>query len=150
MGLAVAPSRLPGSGLGLFTLVARKKKERVVEYLGRAYVPGAADAPKCGAYVVQLSGKAAIDGADPHSAGYGRFVNCCRTANQQAGHARGNNLSFAVDHRRQRVQMVTTRAVDAGEELFVPYGPSYGWRKFAAPSAVNGAGEEEEEENGRE
>jgi hypothetical protein len=77
--------------------------------------------------VVQLSQQYAIDGADRYSGGYGRLVNCCRPANVKAGHARGNNLAFAVDHRRKRVHLVAKRKIVAGEELFVSYGPAYKW-----------------------
>jgi SET domain-containing protein len=126
MQLAVVDtSVIPGAGAGLVTLRDVKKGKRVVEYVGRHLEPDG----KGGPYAVQLSSSWMIDGADRYAGGYGRLVNCCRTANKIAGHApRGNNLAFSVDHRNKRVYLVATRRIASGEELLVPYGPAYKWK----------------------
>ena len=121
-GFQVKQSTIPNTGDGLFTLIARAKHEVIGEYIGEVLTDqqtqdryGDVTAP----FAVQGKKNHNIDPACKR--GYTAYVNSAyHTLNKI------NNCEFVASHRGgTRVSIRTTRAIQAGAELFVAYGASY-------------------------
>lgn len=125
-GVRVMRSTIPGAGMGLFATRAFKKGERIGKYTGevltledvvRRYGSDRATAP----YVVQASPSVFIDAAAHRPAV--AYVNHNRdecNCEYISAHRGGNALvsRFGVD-------VLATRDIEPGEELFANYGSQY-------------------------
>ena len=118
LGLKIAPSGVPGAGLGLFTLRARKRGDHICNYLGDTLGPqqveeryGEATAP----YTVEAPRQRFIDGACRR--GIGNFVNHAPAA--QA------NCRFSWSGQQQTMSIKATRGIPVGAELKLNYGSRY-------------------------
>ena len=121
--LALKPSRIPGSGTGLFTTVAIPKNKNIAKYTGVIKSKTAYNENPSG-YGVALSRGRVLDAASTQS-GVARYVNSCRAANKRAGHCSGNNAKFVVNNRTDSVWVRAIKNIPAGSEIFMSYGAGY-------------------------
>ena len=122
----VAPSGIPGAGLGLFANQAfkgPKKNKRskspgqfITEYSGKLLVVGLDEFDIDETYLVKISDVFYLDGSevDSSSTGLGRFAN--RPVPPQKPNAR-----FSVNKDTLTVSLVATRSIAKGSEIFVSY-----------------------------
>ena len=122
----VAPSGIPGAGLGLFANQAfkgPKKNKRskspgqfITEYSGKLLVVGLDEFDIDETYLVKISDVFYLDGSevDSSSTGLGRFAN--RPVPPQKPNAR-----FSVNKDTLTVSLVATRTIAKGSEIFVSY-----------------------------
>ena len=123
-GLHIKKSAIPGAGFGIVATRALPVGTRVL-YSGDVMpLHGDGDG---GTYYLQLTQERAVDAARTN-AGDGRWLNDPRNTGKRA------NCKFTADHRRKQGGIVTTRPIEAGDELLVPYGASY-WRLQEAGDA---------------
>ena len=123
-GLAIGPSTIAEAGLGLFTIIPRRKGERVVPYLGASVTLTSADERYGGEYVLQLTRTQFIDAAAT-SSGAGRYSNTARPHNVARKQCRGNNAHFTLNRTTKTAWITATRNIHAGEEVFTAYGSTY-------------------------
>ena len=116
LGLKIAPSGVPGAGLGLFTLRARKRGDHICQYLGEVYGPDEFDdryGTATGPYTVQPNQNTLIDGACKR--GVGNFIN----------HAAAANCRFSWSAQQRVMNIRATKNIAAGAELLLNYGGDY-------------------------
>ena len=119
--LIIKKSTLPGAGLGLFTKIAFRKGDRIVEYKGRRQ-PWKEVMHEDGynGYLLRLNRTTAIN-AFPYKKSPGRF------ANDASGLARtpglGNNAEYLIYANRCFIE--ATCAIYKGEEILVNYGKAF-------------------------
>lgn len=116
----VKTSKIPNSGLGLFALREFRKGDVVAPYGGevvdlkehhRRYGATKADLMP---YGIRVTNDAFIDGA------------CFRGSGAYANSNPGkNNAKFAVNTRTRTANVVATKTIAAGNEVFVSYGSGY-------------------------
>ena len=123
-GLHIRKSTIPGAGFGIVATRPLPVGTRVLYSGDIMPLHGDGDG---GAYYLQLTRDRAVDAARTN-AGDGRWLNDPRNTGKRG------NCKFVADHRRKQGAIVTTRPIDAGDELLVPYGASY-WRLQAAGDA---------------
>jgi hypothetical protein len=137
-GLLIAPSRINGAGLGLFTLTERAAGDRIAPYTGqRVHIARSDATTTCcsgGEYVLQISKTDFIDAADPTSCA-ARYCNTARAHNVRNKECRGNNARFTIDRRRSGSSgsssngsgawITASKRIRPGDEVYVAYGPSY-------------------------
>ena len=133
-GTRIKAASVRGHGLGLFATKAFREGDFIADYSGD-YVAGP-DGTVGGAYFLNLRvrGGAAIDAARTNS-GDGRWANDPRGVllGQERRRAQPNSELSSPSGAR-RAKLVATRAIAAGDEIFVSYGPGY-WaaiRRLAA------------------
>lgn len=123
MALLVKKSRLPGAGKGLFTTKDIKKGKKIIEYRGeiidwKEYCKRVKE-DKDG-YLVYISRKKCIDA-------YNTPQYKARYANDAEGLIRSkkykNNAEYQIIG--DKVYLVATRDIKAGEEIFVSYSKDY-------------------------
>ena len=128
-GLAVARSRLPGAGFGLFATQDFAKGVLVTEYVGEELTKEQAfalrDAGK-DQYVRSLKNGYCIDGNKYPALG----ESCAQMANDGRDAALNNCIFVATDNRdklqeKPRVYLKTLQHIRAGEELLASYGKRY-------------------------
>jgi len=102
--------RRSATGLGLFALRRIPAGRRIVEYLGTVISDEEADR-KGGKYLFDLGGGRALDGQVRDNPA--RYVN----------HACRPNAEARITGRR--VWVWSTRAIAAGEQITIDYGPAY-------------------------
>ena len=79
-------------------------------------------------YVLETKRNVFIDATDPRTASMGRFIN-------DPGPSRKPNVAFVLS--RGKILIQTLRLIMPGEELFVSYGPEFGWldgERLSAPT----------------
>ena len=123
-GLAIGRSTLAEAGLGLFTIIPRRRGERIVPYLGKSVTLASADERYGGEYVLQLTRTQFIDAAAT-SSGAGRYSNTARPHNVARKQCRGNNAHFTLNRTTKTAWITATRNIHAGEEVFTAYGSKY-------------------------
>ena len=105
------------NGLGLFTDVAIKKGEFVIEYWGEMLTADEAN-ERGGRYLFEISSRRTIDGTNRKN--IARYINhSCRP-------------NCETDIKKGRVYVITRRGVKAGEELCYDYGKDY-WEDYIKP-----------------
>lgn len=121
-GLVVRPSSVAGAGQGLFVERAVKKGEVVCAYTGQriniAEMLRRKD-PSDRAYVMGF-------GLNKYLCARDRLHVLARFINDHADPAR-HNVRFVKLWEERRADVVATRHIAAGEELFVSYGANY-WK----------------------
>ena len=119
--LAIKQSGIPGAGLGIFTQVDIKKGMRIGEYTGRHLTPKQYEQTGDHVYAWELKEKNVpvlyIDGRHPKYANWTRFVNCPRSRVEE------NVAPMQID---LRMYYYAKRRIQAGEELLIWYGSTYG------------------------
>ncbi|CAN5461750.1 hypothetical protein BH09BAC3_BH09BAC3_15750 [soil metagenome] len=119
--LFIKKSQLPNAGKGLFTKVAIKKGDRIIEYKGRhqKWIDVKHEDGHNG-YLLRLNRTMAING-EPSITALGRY------ANDAAGHSRVkgllNNSVYNIYGNRCFIE--ATRDIKKGSEVFVEYGKEY-------------------------
>jgi SET domain-containing protein len=118
LGLVVKKSTIPGAGLGLFTTVARKRGDIITEYVGEV-VDDAIEDERYGnttaPYSLEVSKNRVIDPACKR--GIGSYANHNPQSTANAGFAKNSATKGAVIRAR--------KAIKAGNEVFVNYGPDF-------------------------
>jgi hypothetical protein len=118
LGIKVTKSKIPAAGLGLVTVVPRKKGDKITDYTGKVT---RVEPPGNGRYVLQTAKNHFIDAENPLSSGYGRWINDARPENRPLV----NNSAFAIDNRTKKVAVKATKNIPANKEVFLPYGRAY-------------------------
>ncbi len=113
-GLRVKPSHIPRAGMGLYTTTARKKGTPIALYTGIV-----AAKPE-GLYSVALPKGKFMNSTSSQNA-VGRYANTCRSKNKPA--CKRNNSKFAIN--KDKVSLKATKNIQAGNEVYVSYGPGY-------------------------
>jgi hypothetical protein len=116
----VKKSGIREAGLGLFTTVARKKDEKIVDYKG---VVTSHNPDNDSAYVIQVTKNKFIDAENPLHSGYGRYANDARPADLPLK----NNTKFSYNPTQQKCVLKAAKPIKANSEVLVPYGRSY-WK----------------------
>jgi len=131
-GLRIGLSRVPGAGYGLFTTKDFLKDELITAYTGDLKEGGyedPSDPTEGGPYQYGFSSRKSIDAARINS-GPGRWINDSRGSGNRANTRFVPNPQLDLEGLPQ-VTIRTTRAIQAGEELYIPYGADY-WRYYGA------------------
>ena len=121
LGLDVAPSTIPDAGHGLFTLIPRSKGAHLIDYLGEVLsgeVEKRYPRDSLGVYSLALSSSLFIDSALHRGIG--------AIANAPPPRKRAN-ACYVINVRTQSARIETSRAIEAGGEIFISYGPNY-WK----------------------
>jgi hypothetical protein len=135
----IAPSRIPGSGFGLFARVAIKSGDVIGELGGQliedldienpsAYVAGL---PDCA--FTQVPPYRYIDSKD-HGGHVSRANFAPRTINGRATNFQNAKIERIC--RSPWVIFVATKDIAAGEEIWASYGPHYNYERFMYVPAV--------------
>jgi uncharacterized protein len=115
----IAPSTVPGAGLGLYTKISRQKGKLLLRYSGSVRpleeFLALSDRSTSMRYGLRI-GKKVIDARHSHSC-LARFINTPKGLSSPI-----YNCKFAG------VSVVAVRNIPAGSELFVGYGRSY-WQR---------------------
>ena len=118
----VKQSKIPGAGLGLFTLEKAKPEERVAIYSGDMLTQEQADASDS-KYIVQV-GKYFLDGVNTmHTVG--RYVNYAPYNKANARLRAGTKPTWDVEKKRWWVSIRAKKNIKPDEELTMPYGQAY-------------------------
>jgi hypothetical protein len=130
----VKKSTIEAAGLGLYTTKDRKRGEVIVPYVGDII-----DARNWavensqtigGDYVLELAPAHVfvfIDATHPIRGGAGRFANSIQPLDRQANPKLKNNCEFHTGKMDYSANIVATKGIAKGEEIFVHYGQSY-WK----------------------
>ena len=127
--LMVAPSTLPQAGLGLFTLRPLKKNVIVCPYgvVKRAYADvDWWDRDPCDGrcdYALEITPTHFIDGFNNGNIALGARANTILNPLTHRSHLAKVNVIY--QRIAKEYYLVTRKAVQAGEELFAYYGPSF-------------------------
>jgi hypothetical protein len=118
LGIKVTKSEIPAAGLGLVTVVPRKKGDKITDYTGKVT---RVEPPGNGRYVLQTSKHHFIDAENPLTSGYGRFINNALPKDRPLA----NNSAFAINTRTKKVTVKATKNIPKNKEVFLPYGRAY-------------------------
>lgn len=105
----------PGTGRGLFAKEPIKKGEFILEYIGNRIPSKEADTMKS-RYLFEIDEKWTIDG--PPEINLAGYINHSCEPNVEAEIEEGDD---GEDH----INIYATRAIKAGEELYIDYGKEY-------------------------
>src|SRR5688572_4029776 len=121
--LYVKKSTLPNAGKGLFTKVAIPKGELVVEYKGKVTTwKDVKDDDGKNGYIFYVKRYHVID-ALPTKKPLARYANDARGLTRIKGIT--NNCDYVTKGLKAYIE--TKKAIEAGSEIFVDYGPDY-WK----------------------
>lgn len=126
LNLQVKKSAIPGAGMGLFTLIDRKKGENIIEYAGEKRAQAVFD-KEPSVYGFSMNKNLVIDARSTQSS-VARYANDCRASNKRAKQCKSSNSKFSKDTKHNKINIKATRNIKAGEEVFVSYGKGY-WKK---------------------
>lgn len=114
----VAPSTIPGAGMGLFADALIRKGEVAAIYKGTLHWER--DKPPDSGYMARAGEGRLIDGVGKIAKG--SYVN-----DASMGGGKQTNLKWVFQRRLQpdRIYMVATHTIQAGEELFIKYGAAH-------------------------
>ena len=119
-GVYIAES--PGKGLGAFALRDFAKGDMLDDYAGDLLSEDQLQARysggELGSYIMAIDDDWYIDAEYPSASNWCRYVNHS---------SKKENLVVVRDVPARRCILVTTRAIDAHEELYLDYGPNY-WK----------------------
>ena len=121
----IAPSKIPGAGLGLYLLDDAKEGEFVARYSGEP-INRTENATRSGHYRIKISNNLYLDAEKSHHF-EGRFINDGKRS------GRGVNVRFAAGYRTNMcsstnlrwIRIYATRDIQAGEELYLDYGDDF-------------------------
>ena len=118
--LFVKTSTLPNAGKGLFTKVAIAKNEIITEYIGNLVTWKDVEQDVDNGYIFHINDAAVID-ASKNKNSFGRY------ANDAAGLQRIKGIINNAEYLEEgtRVFIKAKKAIPAGGEVFVAYGPQY-------------------------
>ncbi|ANH82971.1 SET domain-containing protein-lysine N-methyltransferase [Niabella ginsenosidivorans] len=121
--LFVKTSTLPNAGKGLFTKVNIAKNEIITEYIGNLVTWKEVEQDVDNGYIFHINDDAVID-ASKNKNSFGRY------ANDAAGLQRVKGITNNAEYMEEgtRVFIKAKRAIPAGSEIFVAYGPQY-WKQ---------------------
>lgn len=121
--LFVKTSTLPNAGKGLFTKVAIAKNEIITEYIGNLVTWKDVEQDVDNGYIFHINDEAVID-ASKNKNSFGRY------ANDAAGLQRIKGIINNAEYLEEgtRVFIKAKKAIPAGGEVFVAYGPQY-WKQ---------------------
>lgn len=136
--LVVKNSQIKEAGKGVFTTIDIPVLTPVIEYIGIKREDKHDDHTYC--YVIDGT---CIDATDIKTS------NKCRWINDSIGSDFDDNLTWVEDTLDERVWMVATRNIKAGEELFIAYGDEY-WEEESDEEEESSEEESEEEESSEE
>jgi hypothetical protein len=120
--VVVRPSAIPGAGAGVFATAPLSRGAVLGRYEGVRVAPKSARGDYALVMAVPGARAFAVDAADPRRSNWTRYVNSTRP-----GDGAVPNVRFAAWRGAAFVQAV--RAVSAGEELLLDYGPEYDWSR---------------------
>jgi uncharacterized protein len=118
--LVVKPSRIPGSGMGLFTKKPIDKGTRIVEYKGRITTWKEVKNQADNGYIYTVNPSHVID-ARPATKALARYANDASGLVRVKGVT--NNCVYVNDG--LRVFIEATKDIPAGAEILVSYGKEY-------------------------
>ncbi len=119
--LRVKKSKIPESGLGLFTTVKIMKGTCIVEYKGRLEKwSEVKDQDGYNGYLLKLNTRWVINGLS-YKCALGRFANDAKGINRNDNFS--NNSEFLIEGKR--CFLFAKREIKPGEELLVSYGREY-------------------------
>jgi len=132
-GLRVKRSTIPLAGMGLFAERDFARGDHIADYTGdQLIIRRDGDG---GPYCLALTQREAIDAARTNS-GYGRWANDPRDPGRGGEQQRRRpNAEFVLNPASRTGRLRATRAIRAGDEVFVSYGAQY-WRTFGAHARV--------------
>ena len=120
--LIIKRSQIPKSGKGLFTKVAIKKGQRIVEYKGRLVKwKDVKYEDATNGYLLYITSQAVIDGRPSKT--FGRYANDAHGYTRVKGLT--NNAEYVCEGKRCFIE--ATRNIMPGAEIFVDYGKDY-WK----------------------
>ena len=114
--LRIKASGVPLAGMGLFATRDFAAGEHLADYTGDYLIPLRDNVG--GPYALQIKRSLLIDAARTNT-GAGRWVNDPR------GSLHGPNASFVLNTARQTGRLKASKAIQAGQEIFVSYGQAY-------------------------
>ena len=124
--LYLSESGIPRSGLGLYTSIARRDKQKIADYTGQVKSTTAWNAGGEGNYGIKLNRNEVLDARSTQTA-LGRYANDCRKKNKKKRHCSGLNAKIAVNSRTKTASLRATKNIRAHSEIFVGYGAHF-WK----------------------
>ena len=121
LGIVVKPSEIKGAGLGLYTMVPRKKNERIAKYGG--VITDAKHVDESSNYVLQLAANKLIDAKDALHSDYARFSNDANYGNT----GKKNNAKLSFSNATNTASVKASRPIKAKSEVLTSYGRDY-WK----------------------
>ena len=127
----VQTSTIPGAGYGLVSNKRYKKGDRIIEYTGEI-IDEATKISRYpnneGQYVMYVMHNMYIDAVDPLLSSAARYIN-----SSGGGY---NNAAIIPHHQHgaHTINIVATRDIAPGEEIFMPYGSSYHMMRAPPPN----------------
>jgi len=122
--LEVKDSTIPNSGKGLFTLVDIPKDTPIVEFTGKKISQKRADrlTGSKSEYLIELSDGSLLDVYESKSVA--KYAN-------DAAFSGGKNNSEIQEFEGNKIWLVSTKKIKAGQEVFCSYGKEYweSWKK---------------------
>lgn len=130
-GFYLETSTIPGAGLGMKANKRYKKGERIVPYEGERIdeaMKKQGYPNNEGQYVMYVMRDLYIDAVDPRLSSAARYIN-----SSGGGY---NNAAIKPHHRQgtHTINIVATRDIAPGEEIFMPYGSSYHMMRAPPPN----------------
>ena len=123
-GTRIAPSRIPGAGLGLFATQDFSEGDLICVYFGASLGTAQAIRLQDKAYLMRLGADAYVDaGFFPCCSA--RYINDCRNP-------LGHNCRFEKIPERRSAEVRAVRRIPRGSELYASYGR---WYWLAQPSS---------------
>ena len=122
-GLRLAPSNIPGAGLGLFTTRAFQPNRKIAPYSGTLFDNASWEEDKSD-YGVKYSEDQVLDGRSTQD-GIARYANQCQATDRRARFCRGNNSQLRKTLQNNIILESRGSRIPAGREIFVNYGDRY-------------------------
>ena len=119
----VRESKIPGAGLGLFTLEKVRPRERVAIYEGKLLTKEQMLASKS-KYIVQVNDKQYLDGADTKYA-VGRYANYATYKHTNANLAAGTKPNWNAKKKVWWISIIAKKNIKPNVEIKIPYGKRY-------------------------
>jgi ribonuclease HI len=131
--LLVKPSTIPGIGYGLFANTRYRTGDIITEYKGEILTEAQKQArypSNNGHYVMKVKENMYIDAVDASKSSVARYIN-----SSGGGY---NNSSISPYHTREgsKMNIVATRDITPGTEIFMPYGSSFHMLRARPPTAT--------------
>ena len=129
--LLVKTSTIPGAGYGLFANQRFKKGERITTYTGEIIDEATKQQryPRNdGEYVMYVKHNMYIDAVDPEKSSVARYIN------SSGGGYNNSKISPHYMYNNHNMNIIATRNIAPGEEIFMPYGSSYHMTRAQPPA----------------
>ena len=116
-GVEVRGSWIPGGGQGLFATASMSQGQLICQYIGHIMTTSEAMRTPDKSYLMRLGGFTYVDAkASPEC--LARYINDCRNP-------LGYNVTFVKKPEEHCADIIATRDISVGEELFADYGKWY-------------------------